>query len=274
MGNDHSSSACTTTPFGLHLVGPGEPLAAEARGLEAAVFQETFGNTRDMLDAEYAPFDDVSVFIVVLDNHRGKTAGMIRLTVDGHGTLKSMADIERDPWRVPLSDALGAAGLDDLDPSQVLDVTTLAVDPEYRSGSTGGLVSMSLYAAVTQTAKAGGFRWLASILDVVVLDLINSVGYNGFKHYPGVEPLPYLDSPASVPVWADLVEHEPLMRRAEPDLAAVMFDGAGLEAAVAPGDYARGGELARALSSTGVIDLRDPLVTGIPADEGSQASRP
>lgn len=260
-------------PFALHVVGPRDDLADAARRLEAEVFFETFGNTAEMLDAEYAPFDDVSAFIVVVDRRRDRVAGMIRLTVDGHGRLKSLEDIAGEPWNIPVDQALHAAGLAGLDTAETLDVTTLAVDPEYRSGAKGGLVSISMYAAVTQIAKAGGFRWLVTILDVVVLDLINAMGHDGFKHYPGVEPMSYLDSPSSVPVWCDLVEHEPLMRAAEPELAATMFDGAGLEAAVEPGDYERGGAIARALSSTGVIDLRDAALTEAPADGVRPTSR-
>lgn len=251
-------AATASTPFGLYLVGPDEPLADEARQLEAEVFFETFGNTPELLAAEYGPYEDVSVFIVVLDHHRSTIAGMIRLILDGHGSLKSLTDIEGEPWCRPLDETLAAAGLDELDTAEALDVTTLAVHPDYRGAATSGLVSLGLYQAVVQIAMAGDFRWLVTILDVVVLDLINGFSTQPFRPYPGVEPLRYLDSPASVPVWCDFVEYEPRIRAADPATAETLFDGIGIEAAVAPGDYERAASIARSLTSTRVVDLREP----------------
>lgn len=258
MGLVESLSAGATSPFGLYLVGPDEPLADEARRLEASVFFETFGNTPAMLADEYGPYDDVSVFIVVLDHHRARVAGMIRLILDGHGSLKSMTDIEHEPWSMPFDRALREAGLDDLDTAAALDVTTLAVDPEYRGAATSGLVSLALYQAVVQTAVAGGFRWLVTILDVVVLDLINGSTQAPFRNYPGVDPMRYLDSPSSVPVWCDFDEYEPRLRALDPGMGEILFDGSGMEAAVAPADYARAGEIARSLTSTTFVDVREP----------------
>lgn len=274
MGLVDSLSAEASTPFGLYLVGPDEPLADDARRLEASVFFETFGNTPEMLAAEYGPYDDVSVFIVVLDHHRARVAGMIRLILDGHGSLKSMTDIEHEPWSMPLERALAEAGLDDLDTAEALDVTTLAVDPEYRGAATSGLVSLALYQAVVQTAMAGGFRWLVTILDVVVLDLINGSTQAPFRNYPGVDPMRYLDSPSSVPVWCDFAEYQPRLRSLDPSMGEILFDGSGMEAAVAPADYERAGTIARSLSSTTFVDLRDsedldlrdPVGRGVPTD--------
>lgn len=252
-------SAAADTPFGLYVVGGDEPLADVARALEAEVFDDTFGNSPEVLAAEYGPYDDVSVFIVVLDHHRAGVAGMIRLILDGHGSLKSMTDIEGEPWNTALDEALEAAGITDIDPADALDVTTLAVHADYRGATTSGLISLALYQAVVQVALAGGFRWLVTILDVVVLDLINGASTDPFRHYPGVEPMRYLDSPASVPVWCDFDEYEPRIRAADPGMAETLFDGAGLEAAVAPADYERAGALARSLTSAPVVDLRERL---------------
>lgn len=264
MGIVESLAADATTAFGLHVVGPDEELAAEARALEATVFYETFGNTPDMLAAEYGPYEDTSVFIVVIDNHRARTAGMIRLILDGHGSLKSMTDIADEPWSMPLDRALAGAGITDLDTAEALDVTTLAVHPEYRGASTSGLVSLALYQAVVQTAVAGGFRWLVTILDVVVLELINGSTQAPFRFYPGVGPMRYLDSPSSVPVWCDFVEYEPRLRAADPAMGEILFDGTGMEAAISPADYERAGSIARALTATDIVDLRDGVAQRTP----------
>lgn len=261
-------SAAAGTPFGLYLAGPGEPLADAARALEAEVFFETFGNTSDMLAAEYGPYDDVSCFVVVIDHHRGRVAGMIRLILDGQGSLKSLVDIEGEPWRTPLAEALAAAGIEDLDPSDALDVTTLAVHPDYRGSATNGLVSLALYQGLVRSAVVGGFRWLITILDVVVLDLIQSSSTAPFHHYPGVEPMRYLDSPASVPVWCDVREWEPRIRERDPGMAEILFDSQGIEAAVSPPEYERAMTVARSLTSAAVLDLRDR--PGADAPTGAQ----
>lgn len=249
-------SATASTPFGLYLAAPSDPLADVARALEAEVFLETFGNTRELLDEEYGPFDGVSLFIVVLDHHRARVAGMIRLIFDGTGVLKSMADIEHEPWSVDLDTALRAAGITHLDPARTVDVTTLAVDPEYRGAATNGMVSLALYQGLIRISRAAAMDWLVTILDAVVLDLLQTTVGEPFRSYPGVEPMRYLDSPASVPVWCDLTDYERRLRQSDPGLAETLFDGIGIESAVSPPDYERAAGIVHTMTSA-VVDLRD-----------------
>lgn len=265
-------AASASTPFGLYIAAPDEPLADHARGLEAEVFFETFANTPEMLADEYGPYDDVSMFLVVVDQHRAAVAGMMRLILDGHGALKSLADIEGEPWSAPLPPALTAAGLADLDTAETLDVATLAVHPEYRGSATNGLISLALYQGLVRSAVVGGFRWIVTILDVVVLDLIQSSSTAPFHFFPGVEPMRYLDSPASVPVWCALAEWEPRIRDLDPGMAGILFEGEGIEAAVSPADHERGTTIARSFTSTPIVDLRDARST-VASDERSDLKR-
>ncbi len=272
MSSDAVTECCdgSTTPFGLYFAAPDDALAAEARRLESDVFLEAFGNTESMLRAEYGPYEDVSTFLVVIDHHRARIAGMMRLILDGHGSLKSVDDIGREPWSTPVAPLLIEAGLSHMDTADALDVATLAVDPEYRGAATSGLVSLALYQGLVRGGTVADMRWLVTILDVVVLDLIQTSTGAPFHFYPGVEPLRYLDSPSSVPVWCELADYQARLRDTDPGMAETLFDGVGLEAAVSPADYDRGTDLIHGLSSTRFVDLREPVTESEPSAPTSQ----
>lgn len=256
-------SATADTPFGLYLAGPTDPLSDEARELERVVFFETFGNTASLLEKEYGPFDDCSVFVVVVDHGRSCVAGMIRLILDKHGRLKSIGDIEGEPWNDSLADVLERSGLDDFDPSETLDGATLAVDPAYRKAKAGDLVSFALYRGMCSLSRAADMRWFVTIFDVKVLDAIQRSMRKPFSYFDGIEPLRYLDSPASVPVYLDLVAYSERERAIDPEWEALMFSGKGMEETVSPADYERAAEVVRSLTSTPTIDLRDPATRSV-----------
>jgi hypothetical protein len=122
----------------------------------------------------------------------------------------------------------------DPDPDEVLDVVTVAVDRDYRGQASDGMISLALYQGVVQTARARRLRWLVTILDLVVLDLINGLTSAPFRRYRGVEPRSYLDSPASLPVYCDLSEYLERLAVADPSMYGILRDAVGLEAAVRP----------------------------------------
>jgi hypothetical protein len=116
--------------------------------------------------------------------------------------------------------------------SEVLDVVTIAVDGEYRRDATNGLISLGLYQGVVQTARYADLRWLVTILDLVVLKLINDLTTAPFIRYRGVEPLNYLDSPASLPVYCDFAEYMPRLLAADVRMHGILREAVGLEAAL------------------------------------------
>jgi len=219
-------------PFGLYALGAGQPESALARAVEREVFGEWFGNSPDLLDAEYGPYEDATTFLVVLDHRRGLPAGMIRLVTPSAAGFKSLDDLQPG-WGVTAADACARTGIAP-DPAEVLDVVTVAVDRDYRGRAADGTISLALYQGVVQTARARGLRWLVTILDLVVLDLINGLTTAPFRRYRGVEPCSYLDSPASLPVYCDLVEYRARLAAADPAMDGILFEAVGLEAAVRP----------------------------------------
>ena len=102
---DPLRSSAPAQPFGTYVFAADEPGAALARAVEREVFLETFGDTPEVLDAEYAQYDDASVFFVVVDHRRRVPAGMMRVITPSPAGFKSLDDL-LPAWGVPPHDAL------------------------------------------------------------------------------------------------------------------------------------------------------------------------
>lgn len=268
MGNsDMTGIPGSRAPYSVHLCRGDELLGIDARLLERAVFLEVFGNTPELMDAEYGRYEAHSLFITVLDNEAERVAGVVRLICDGAGDLKSLTDIEGPPWHVPLADALAPY---DLDLSTTLDLATLAVHPDYRGDATAGLVSLALYQAIAMLARAARMTHLVAILDCVVLESAQTRTGQPFAFYPGVDPAPYLDSPLSVPVISEFEAYEQRLRRDVPELHELMFEGIGFESVITPVDIEAGAARIVDFTTRSVIDLRS--APG-PVLEGAEAGR-
>lgn len=222
-------------PFGVYVLPAREPAAELGRHVEREVFFEFFGNSPLLLAEEYGRYESASLFLCVIDHRRRLPAGTIRVILPSDAGFKSLDDIER-VWGERLPDVLDRTGLT-LDPQRVWDVATLAVTADYRGGATQGLVSLALYQALGVGALRCGIRWLVTVLDVVVLELIQSQTQSAFSFFHGVEPMRYLDSPSSVPVWCDLETWSRRVEVADHTVYELLCEGRGLEAAVAPPDW-------------------------------------
>jgi hypothetical protein len=218
------------TPFGAYLVEGHLPAAELARSVEREVFLEFFGNTTEMLDAEYGPYDEASRFLCLLDHTTRRPAGMIRIIEPSSVGLKSLDDLER-VWGIPASSLVGPTGRR-FDPDSVWDLATLAVAPDYRGAATAGLVSMALYQALNMLAVERQVEWAVAVMDLVVLELINSAWHRPFLAVPGAEPRRYLDSPASVPAFCDVIEYRARLAFLDPATHEILFEGRGLESMV------------------------------------------
>ena len=144
------------TPFGLYVFDSDQPESSLARDIEQAVFYETFGNTPDLLAAEYGPYDDASFFLCVIDHERRRPAGMIRVIAPSPLGFKSLDDLARR-WDRPF-DELAAQHALAVDLDSLWDLATLGVDREYRGAATSGLVAMALYQGLNMLADRQGHR--------------------------------------------------------------------------------------------------------------------
>jgi hypothetical protein len=215
-------------PFGQYVFRPDEPEAELARHVEGVVFGEWFGNSRKLLDSEYRPYDDSTVFLAILDHRRRLPAGMARMTLPSPTGFKTLHDIEA-VWGRPLADVLGETGLE-WDLGRVWDVLTIAVMNDYRGKATEGLLTLSILQFGSQGLLHTGGRYSITVLDLVVLDLVQSMIGQPYQRFPGIEPIRYLDSPASIPVFADFEEWMPRLAAADKTMHDLLFVEPGIEA--------------------------------------------
>ena len=221
-------------PFGVYAFAADAPESELARHVEREVFYEFFNNTPELLEAEYGPYEPSTLFVCALDHRRRLPAGAIRLVLPSAAGLKSLGDIE-PVWGHGIDDVLARTSLR-LDGDRAWDVATLAVDSEYRGRATDGLVSLGLYQGVAQLALRCHVKWVVTILDLVVLNLLQGAMADPFQGFAGLEPVPYLDSPASLPVYCDLDAYFARLETADPSMYEILFEGRGLEAAIRPLD--------------------------------------
>jgi hypothetical protein len=214
-------------PFGQYVFRPDEPGAALARYVEQVVFGQWFGNSPELLESEYRPYEPTTVFLSILDHRRRLPAGMARMTLPSERGFKTLNDIE-DVWGGSLPDVLAATGLD-WDLARVWDVLTIAVMDEYRGKATEGLLTLSILQFGSQGLLLTGGRFSITVLDLVVLDLVQGMIGEPYQRVPGIAPIRYLDSPASIPVFADFDEWMPRLAAKDPELHDLLFVKPGID---------------------------------------------
>ena len=226
--------AGTTAPFGVYLLRASDPVSELARHVERVVFLETFGNTPELLAKEYAPYEESSIFLCVVDHVRHVPAGTMRVLLPSALGFKTLDDTV-PVWGETIETMAARTGID-IDLTRTWDIATLAVAPEYRGKATMGLVSMGLYQALALATPRCGIEWLLAILDVPVFRMIRWKLRMPMAGFDGVAARPYLGSPASMPVWCSVRETERRIAASDPDLHALYFKGVGIEPALRPLD--------------------------------------
>ncbi len=223
------------TPFGLYVLDADEPAAELARTIERNVFYEAFGNTPDLLAAEYGPYEDTSIFLCVIDHAERAAAGMLRLVLPSDRGFKSLHDLERMWGMTP--ESLSADHGIALDLTSLYDMATLAVPPDYRGAAACGLVATALYQGLGRMSLDRDLRWYLAILDQIVLKQINRPFGRPLSPIPGTEPMRYLDSPSSQPVLIDILDYRARVGLLDPKVHALLFAGEGLEAVVSQPEW-------------------------------------
>jgi hypothetical protein len=223
---DHDSPE----PFGTYLLAGTDPAAALARHVEREVFEETFGNSADLMACEYGPYEDASLFVCVIDHRTLLPVGVMRIIRPSEAGFKSLHDLHA--WDVTPQEALGRTG-SPVDPVHLWDIATLAVAKEHRKGAEGSAVSIALYQALCTSALACDIQWFVAILHVPVFKLLQRRMRKGFTAFEGIEARPYLDSAASLPVWCDIEAWCDRLQLTDPGINEIVFSGSGLPGTVA-----------------------------------------
>jgi|GEM_PF-1135550 len=219
-------------PEGTHrlVLDPTGDLLSAARACEADVFLARYGNSREQLADEYGPYEQQSVFLA-LATPAGDVEAAVRFIVPGPAGLKSLVDVEREPWH---ADALASAGAAGLDLALTWDIATLSARGERAEGVSH---VAALYHGIALATRSNGITGTVAILDIRVRRLLDSVGLH-YRTLPGTRVRPYLGSPASVPVYAELAELLDNQRRVDPDSYRLFVHGSGLDGVTVPGQEA------------------------------------
>lgn len=222
-------------PFGQYILAADDPRAELARAVERDVFLEVFGNTSELLEREYAPYEAATVFGVVVDHRHRRPIAANRFIVDSPVGHKSLVDIGAPPWSEDPDQVLARSGLR-VDRARTLDVATAAICADYRGARSRGLAGLALAQITTRLSALLGFEWLVMIIDVGALAGYQRLLRDVMAVYDGVEPCSYLDSPLSVPCYSDVRDWQARVQVADRELYDLMVGGHGLEAAIAPFD--------------------------------------
>jgi hypothetical protein len=186
------------------VVGPDEPLAGVGRAIERQVFEQAFGNDSAVMAAEYGPYEQRSLFFLVIDRRRGVPAGVARVITGGAHEMKTIVDAP--PYIGAGADEIIAAhGLHD---GTVWEFATIAVLPEYRGGRASLAVSSLVYRTFLLAGRQAGVRHVVAMLD--------RGGYRnlrllGVRLVPlcDSEPFAYLGSAETRALYSDFPGIEP-----------------------------------------------------------------
>jgi hypothetical protein len=220
-----------TQPFGAYCFGPFDPAAELARAVESAVLLGSYGIIPETIRAEYGEYESSSLFFCILDHRREVPAGAVRiiLPTEGGPGLKTVNDLPRE-WNETADEYVARHALP-CELSRTWDIATLAVAPEYRSPFATGLVSMGLYQSGLRTAVELGFEWMIAIIDTAVLRMSRARFHQPFIAF--AEGRPYLGSECS-PVYLSVPGYRSQLAVVDPPMHGIMFEGVGVEPALAP----------------------------------------
>lgn len=138
-------------PLVAYHLAPGSPFGVIARNTELAVFAGDFHETQATLSHEYAPYEDISGFFVVIDTTTGMPAGSSRYVDGGVGLNPTLCDLENIGTLPEVTREM--RGLLEANP-RAWDLTTMEVHRKYRGHhdsyrTTGMLARMFVLAAET-----------------------------------------------------------------------------------------------------------------------------
>jgi hypothetical protein len=235
-------------PFIALVVRHDDLLADVARTVERRVFEESFEMDAAVMTAEYAAYEQDSLFFLVLDRHTLLPAGAARV-IDGGGKT--------------LDDAPAAIGVDlstivathDMFDGKIWDFATLAVLPEYRGGKST-MVSSLLYRAFINAGRRAGVRHVVAMLDGRAHRGIAMIGAP-FEPMAGSAPFDYLGSPSTSALYMSFGTIEP----------AIAAEGERLTNAGPVEGESRARELRRLVTRRVVAKVAHQVATGEGLDE-------
>lgn len=223
-----------------YVVRHGHPAADSCRGIESAVFREFFDNDQETLQEAYGPYEEASAWLLVVDRHKRRAAGCLRVIKPSGACLKTLRDISNPPLSIRQLDALNRHRMQ---LAKTWDIGTLAVLPEYRGDH---LVASELYGQLFAALRRARVRHVVTVLDDHAYQQLATVLGVPWEHICGSEPVAYLGSAKSHAVVCDVAKVLPAvekhaaalgsMRAVVGPLARRIFLGEGLVAPICAKD--------------------------------------
>ncbi|MCY1145398.1 hypothetical protein OWR29_45980 [Actinoplanes sp. Pm04-4] len=185
------------------VAGSDHPLAAVARTVECQVFNDAFGNTPEVMAAEYGPYESSSIFYLVIDTRTAQPAGAARVIIGDR--LKTLDDAPAHIGRTAdeILDAHNLRG------EPVWDFATAAVLPAYRGRLT---VSSMLYRTFAVACLRAGVNHAVTLLDKRAYRNMTLVGARQ-EPLAGSAPFAYLGSPETYALYSRPFSYLPDIRR-------------------------------------------------------------
>lgn len=218
------------TPFGLYIVRGTDPASEIGRSVEREVFYDFFGNSPELLAAEYERYDASSLFLCIVDQVRMRPAGVFRIVLPSDAGFKTFHDMEKE-WDVEMPELFDRSGMH-TDERSYWDVATLAISADYRGDAASGMVRLGLCQALCMLAARTDVPYLITIIDVLVADLMQRFLQRPWQPFPRIEPRRYLGSGSSLPMYIDAHEYRSRLAQVDPDAYELLFLGVGVEAAL------------------------------------------
>jgi hypothetical protein len=177
-----------------------------ARQVERAVFEDSWGNDAITMKAEYGPYDESSIFFMVVDTEERVPAGVVRMIRNSPLGLKTIVDLDDvikspiAPIAIAVDDVMRHHGIDDLD--RCWDGATAAVPRKYRRKL--ATMHVQLLRMLVLNATRENIQHFVSVLDAPVVRAARDVLGLPLLPLADTPPFTHMDAPNNQAVYAHI----------------------------------------------------------------------
>jgi hypothetical protein len=209
--SERASDMPIDIPVAVIEVNGNSKFANIGRQIERSVFEARFGNDAKQMQKEYGPYESASRFFISVNRDTEEATGVLRVIENSSNGLKTLNDIQNDPFSISLDTFIKKHNISDLD--KVWDIGTVASLSS--SKAEGLLSSIKLYRAMylsahgddSETSNNGNsIEHIVSIVDSKLIRMLERYLLIPFEPLAGSEPMPYLGSKSSQAVYGHVAE--------------------------------------------------------------------